>query len=255
MEYEIQRRAEIGFEPPKGTTPWRGSVEGIIAHWVGGWVQPDISQVSAKSLLRALQQSAFREGYQDIEYNFAYDGSGRIYELRGWDVESGANGAGTNYNRVAIAVVYLGGRRTVDGRLEDTPYTPEARAAFLWLCQEAARRFPIVSYVWPHSKVRIGGTDCPGPEITDYLPFVTDHLRDVPEPVPPPPDPGDEDVRGFFAKHADSATVWFVYPGGRTRLRAMDDRAGFLLAGFVHDVKIFTVAKAWLTNFPVQDAP
>lgn len=174
--FSIISRAEVGFVPPRSTTPM-SLVEGWFVHYVGSSNMnraPSLAQ--STSLLRGLQASALGgirdEGYVDIEYSFAVDPMGRIFELRGWDVQSAAT---LNNNAHSWSVVYLGG--------PDTPLTDEARAALHWLVQTGAARKPLISYVRPHSAVF--ATACPGDTLRTFIPELQAHLHDSNTVAPP----------------------------------------------------------------------
>ena len=173
-------RATWGAAPPKETVPI-GTVLGWVVHWVGGDrmnAAPTLNQSLA--LMLSLQAAAFRglhgDVYFDIEYNFAIDPAGRIFEGRGWGIESGANGT-SDANGHYLSVVYLAG--------PGVPLTAAAKNAFLWLTQEGARRYPTCEAVIPHDRVPSDSTGCPGPDLTPYSSTLAAHLHDKPAPSTP----------------------------------------------------------------------
>lgn len=176
---DIISRATWGAQPPKSTTPM-GGVNGWVTHWVGGTGLPVNPSVAFScALMRSLQSAAFAglhgDHYVDFEYNFAVDPCGRILEGRGWDFESGANGA--NWNPHEWSVVYLAG--------PGVPLTDVAKAALLWLTQEGARRDGRCTAVRAHGRLPGDSTGCPGPDLTPYSDVLNAHLRDVTPPVAP----------------------------------------------------------------------
>jgi hypothetical protein len=167
---EIITRAEVGYVAPKRIVA-NGRVEGIIAHWVGSpHILPydDVSKVKAR--LRGIQNyEMFQKSpplYDDIAYNYLFDGAGRVYEGRTDKVKDGAS---NSYNGRVVSVCYVGG--------PGTPFTEAAKRALTELCQWLAARHPVLSYVWPHSKIRPSPTACPGDEIRAFLPTIV--LRPV----------------------------------------------------------------------------
>lgn len=150
-------------------------VEGWVVHYVGAahmHVNPTCAD--SQALIRNLQADAFGRNYVDFEYNFAVDPCGRIFEGRGFNYQSGANGT-TSSNAHAWSVVYLGG--------PDTPLTDNAKAALSWLTQEGARRKAMCNYVRPHRSVV--STACPGDTVAAYVPFLNEHLHDESTAAPP----------------------------------------------------------------------
>lgn len=177
MEYFS--RAEIGLVPP--TAPYTPLLNpaGLIEHWVGSGGMPAApSFAQSQQLMKGLQQQALAgvhgDHYIDFEYNWAYDPCGRIFEGRGWDRCSGANGT-TDSNAHYYAVVYLAG--------PGVPLTPSARTASLQICQEAARRHASIQTVGPHRGVPGVSTACPGDEVAAACPSWQANLR---APVAPP---------------------------------------------------------------------
>ena len=153
-------RSEIGLKKPtKALTKLKAPAKGLAIHWEGTKVLlGDLDQ--SKKTLKAVQNSHLNnkaEGYIDIAYNLAFDYLGNIFELRGWDNRSGANGT-TKANDEYIAVVYLGG--------PDTPFTPEAKKA-LQEIRQAANAKGVGPETKPHSAFK--ATQCPGVEITNFI--------------------------------------------------------------------------------------
>lgn len=178
---EVLSRQAWGAADPKETRPWR-AVTDLIAHWVGlPYIDPHASQAATASRIRGIQSYEMGKNYDDIAYNHAIDGEGRIWELRGFDVKSGANG-NTYYNDHAPAIVYIAGR-DADGT-RHTELTDTAKRSFVALTLEYMRRFPLITQVRPHGAVRQGGTECPGRNVNLWLPELN-KLIHLPLPVPP----------------------------------------------------------------------
>lgn len=92
------------------------------------------------------------EHYVDIAYNHLVSPIGDIYEGRGFDFMSGANGTSAA-NRVSHACCYIGGK--------STPFTTEAQAAFLWINSRVTGGW------FPHH--HWFNTSCPGPNVDAWL--------------------------------------------------------------------------------------
>lgn len=152
------------------------AVEGWYVHYVGSDLSATPTLAESEATMRSLQAAAEHgehgDKYIDFPYSFAIDPMGLIFEGRGWDVQSAAT---LNNNAHSWSVVYLGG--------PDTPLTDEAKAALHWLCQEGARRKPLVSFVKPHSAVF--ATACPGVALTAFTPELQAHLHDSNDVAPP----------------------------------------------------------------------
>jgi N-acetylmuramoyl-L-alanine amidase len=163
-------RQEWGALPPRRPlVPWQ-SVLGWVQHWAGTpYIDPTVPLSFEK--LRAEQRYHQEvKGANDILYNFLVDGTGQIFEGRGWDYKSGANG-NTFWNAHGLAVQYHAGLDSFGG--PETALTVPAKAAFRWLFAEATGRFPLLSDVKPHSAVRDGGTYCPGRELKEWIRTLT----------------------------------------------------------------------------------
>jgi len=183
-DYEIIPRAAWGAKPPTAPLSPMTQPDGWVVHYVGGPMQQDPTYAQSVSAVYNLQQGAFNgdngEKYIDIPYNFLVDLNGRIFEGRGWDYKSGANGS-SNYNGHAWAVCVLMGPG--DGQPSDkNRLTQEAKDALSWLTREGAKRRPAVSYVKGHRDVY--ATHCPGDECYAYVSELNSNLHVV-EVVPP----------------------------------------------------------------------
>jgi hypothetical protein len=162
----IITRQEWGAAAPRRPLSQWGSVLGWVQHWAG---TPYIDPSKPLSYERLRAEQAYHQdvkGANDILYNFLVDGTGQIFEGRGWAYKSGANG-NTFWNAHGLAVQYHGGLDVFGG--PETELTAAAKASFRWLYAEAVERFPLLAEVKPHSAVRDGGTYCPGEELREWI--------------------------------------------------------------------------------------
>lgn len=157
-------RGDWGAAPPKRAgTPWPAGEPGsLTVHWVGDPL-PLITdrRVPYGDVMRTIQRYHLNhptEDYIDIAYNMAIDRYGNVYEGRGRNVRSGANGTSTA-NRVSAAVVLLTGPG-------DLNYTPAMLSAL---------KVMAAGYHGLHvHKDWVGrGTVCPGPQITAAVRKIT----------------------------------------------------------------------------------
>lgn len=99
-------------------------------------------------------------GWADIAYNVAVDQAGNVWELRGIDRQSGANG-GTRSNRSGQAVLVLVGNNE------------KPTAACLDGIREAVRRIraqhPQATRIRGHQQSPDASTACPGPHLMGYV--------------------------------------------------------------------------------------
>ena len=166
MALEFVGREEWGAKPPRQVTRRDPStLAGVAVHWFG---KPSAaaSHDGCAALLRSVQATHMapgglgtRDGASDIAYNHAVCPHGVAYTLRGFGVQTGANG-NSRANREYAAVVYMGGEK--DGR----PVTEEARPVLaevirLWQQQGAG---PLVK---PHGFFT--GSTCPGPDLVKWI--------------------------------------------------------------------------------------
>ena len=162
MSVTIIPRAEWGAVKPKSRTllpPDR--LDGVAVHWFG-------SPVAAKShdqcaaLLRSVQQGHLnnkKENYSDIAYNHAVCPHGSAYELRGFGVQTGANGFGAA-NRSHASIVYMAGtgdKFTPGGARDPRRGDPRVAEARRGARRQAARP--------------LHGLECPGKDVADWLPL------------------------------------------------------------------------------------
>ena len=184
MALEFVSRQEWGARAPRQVSKRDPStLGGVAVHWFGS---PSAARThdQCAALLRSVQNSHMAPGglgtsggANDIAYNHAVCPHGVAYTLRGFGVQTGANGT-TRANQEYAAVVYMGGEK--DGR----PVTAEALPVLaevvrLW---QAAGAGPLVK---PHGFFT--GSTCPGPDLRTWL-DLTPHpwlTRETTAPKPP----------------------------------------------------------------------
>lgn len=156
---EIYSREQVGLGPWQNRRPFTVEASkrrGVVIHHdradkpIGkvGW---DAETRHLRAIQRYHQGT---RGWSDIAYSFAVgQGSGNVYELRGWYWDQFANGSGQeNW----YTVLWIGGK--------ETP-TPAAEQSILWLIDEARGR-GAGARVWPHNKLQ--AKPCPGPDLTRF---------------------------------------------------------------------------------------
>ena len=143
------------------------------------------------SVLRSIQRDyTMNRGYS-IGYNFAIDKEGLVWELRGFDIKCAAN---IRRNNETIAILCL-----VDG---SQPMNSKMVASFKALGAEAQRRMDRQLTVVCHCD--IGITACPGVGIVAQVKAGKLEPGDTPDPKPPIPTPGDDDVAHYvFTSQTD----------------------------------------------------
>jgi hypothetical protein len=162
MSVTITSRAEWGAAKPKRRSmlpPDR--LDGVAVHWFGSPVAAT-SHEGCAALLRSVQQGHLnnkKENYSDIAYNHAVCPHGVAYELRGFGVQTGANGfpaANTSH----AAVVYMAGK--------GDKFTPEAKKTLAEVIREWQKQGAGLD-VKPHG--HFTGSECPGPDVRAWLPL------------------------------------------------------------------------------------
>jgi len=131
-------------------------VEGAVIHWPGtGSTKVIHSREAVASALRGWQAYHMdQRGWSDIAYQVAVDQAGRAWTLRGLRTQSGANGNNDLNERYgAILLVLVTGEQP----------TAAMKATTRGVIADFRRIFPRGTAIRPHSAVRPGGTDCPGP--------------------------------------------------------------------------------------------
>jgi hypothetical protein len=166
MALEFVSRREWGAKAPRQVTKRDPStLAGVAVHWFGS-PSAAASHEGCPALLRSVQATHMApgglgasDGANDIAYNHAVCPHGVAYTLRGFGVQTGANG-NTRANEEYAAVVYMGG--TKDGR----PVTEEALPVIAEVIREwqAQGAGPLVK---PHGFFT--GSTCPGPDLRAWL--------------------------------------------------------------------------------------
>lgn len=107
MSFRLVSRADWGARRPKATASIAASEPSTI-HWNGPKV-PDRSHDKCAALVRGIQNFHMDgRGWSDIAYNFVVCRHGYVFEGRGCNARSGANGKSA-WNKVSYAVMFLGG--------------------------------------------------------------------------------------------------------------------------------------------------
>lgn len=159
-------------------------VEGAVIHWPGtGSTSVIHSKAAVASALRGWQNYHMdTRGWSDIAYQVAVDQAGRAWTLRGLRTQSGANGNNDLNERYgAILLVLVTGEQP----------TAALKATTRAVIADFRHLYPRGTAIRPHSAVRPGGTDCPGPaaraaiargeftpgHVEDDLPYTQAQLR------------------------------------------------------------------------------
>lgn len=152
-------RAGWGARPPRfPLTAWKRDVAAIALHYEGSGTVP-LNLSDYRAMVRAVQQfhmDVSAEHYIDIAYNYAVAPNGDVFECRGMDHQSGANGT-TTANETVLAVCLLLGPDVPAGA---QPVTDAMKRSFLALEAEVQRAHPNAKTVHPHSDYF--QTACPG---------------------------------------------------------------------------------------------
>jgi len=115
------------------------------------------------------------QGWFDIGYQVAFDQRGYSYQLRGANMESGANG-GTDSNNEATAFLLLLGD-------EEEP-TKEMISAVNGFLAQQKDVFPDSTYLRGHQESPDASTDCPGPKVMTLLQNGSFSFKGTPSAVP-----------------------------------------------------------------------
>ena len=158
---EIISRAGWGALPPKrALSRWDPSkLLGVTVHWFGT-PSSYSDHRRCPELLRSVQRSHQAGEFLDIAYNHAVCPHGAVYELRGFDHQTGANG--TTYSNLNYAAVVV----MVGKNDPASVFTPAVRAALVWILRRWFARGT------SERVVRHGywtGSACPGPYIGDWV--------------------------------------------------------------------------------------
>ncbi len=195
----IVRRAQWGARASRGATRIAGPVRGVTCHWEGpamGYPWPhDVCDDKVRSIQRYHMDD---KGWADIAYNALACPHGYVYEGRGPNVRSAANGeSGIGGNDQWYAVCYLAG--------VGDEFTAEGQAAMLeaiaWLRSDGGAGEAVNGHRDHHP------TDCPGDVI----------YRWVQTGLPPDSSPVLEDDMPLSSDDLDriAARVWARELGGK----------------------------------------
>lgn len=174
-----------GPTPPKGTLiskgtgpkfPWN-TLNGVVIHYTAAPNLPDGDSGEPWSLIPGYLRSIHRDysssrGYS-IGYNFAIDGRGEVWELRGWDIKPAAT-LGHNDHLVAFLML-------TDGQ---DPATPAQIASAKILRAEATARAKKTLTLGGHRDY--AATQCPGNGIYAQIKAGLFNLDVAPLPSIPP---------------------------------------------------------------------
>ena len=165
MALRFVSRAQWGAKPPKAVTKRAPSdLLGVAVHWFGT-PRAAASHDGCVALLRSVQGThmgpnglGVPSGGADIGYNHAVCPHGKAFTLRGFGVQTGANGDSAS-NRDFAAVVFMAGTG------DETP-SPEALETLAEVIRMWQRKGagPLVK---PHRFFT--GSDCPGPDLLDWV--------------------------------------------------------------------------------------
>ena len=151
-----------------GELSGRWDPQSIIVHW-GGWTE-EIDSEREDDTLRGWQRYHISKGWRDIGYHYAIGESGRLYRLRGENpggATSGRDEFGRRWNEVAISIVWIGGKKDLDG--------PSA-AAMATLDRFARERgLPVIGHVDTGK-----ATSCPGPDWLAHIDELNEEGDDMP---------------------------------------------------------------------------
>ncbi len=163
---ELLKRKDWGAKQPKSSFSKLSDIKGLVVHWSA--YPTALSKTEELTQIKQIQDLHQNDrGWNDIAYNFCVGDSGTIYEARGFENRSAAQGGNTrdeiNYNnRHYVAVCWLGGSNP-----DDQP-SKEAVAAVKDLWRKVGGELR------PHSSFK--ATNCPGNMwrqwIDNRLPFV-----------------------------------------------------------------------------------
>jgi hypothetical protein len=164
MPVKFVSREAWGAKPPKSVTRRsEKDLDGVAVHFFDSPRAP-ASHDGCAANLRSVQHGHMKpgglkrpEGGADIAYNHGVCPHGVAFTLRGFGVQTGANGT-TAGNRAYAAVVYMGG---TGDPLTEAAKPVLAEVIRMWQAKGAG---PLVK---PHQF--FVGTGCPGPELLSWM--------------------------------------------------------------------------------------
>jgi hypothetical protein len=149
----IQSRASWGARPAESFTAWDpDDLQGIAVHHFA-IPRSAATPAGSEALMRAVQNAHMAGEFSDIAYNHCFDKWGQIFEARGFNRQTGANGNQT-VNRTHAAICYMG-NSDLDG------FPEAAQDAAAWLIKQWFNRGTGLQ-VLPHQALSPDGTACPG---------------------------------------------------------------------------------------------
>jgi flagellum-specific peptidoglycan hydrolase FlgJ len=158
-------RSQWGAKAPKSVTKLSPrELAGVAVHWFGS-PRAAKSHDGCAELLRSVQNTHMspgglgtKNGGNDIAYNHAVCPHGHAFTLRGFGVQTGANGDSQSNSDYA-AIVYMAGEG-------DPPPSDEAREVIADVIRAWQKKGagPLVK---PHRFFT--GSDCPGPDLLDWV--------------------------------------------------------------------------------------
>lgn len=241
----VLSRAEWGARPPKGTptrVSWP-SIRCVDIHWPGSKGHLPTDKAGVAAALRGWQRFHQDErGWRDIAYNIAVDLAGRVWELRGWDVQDG--GVAGRADDLTILLV-IG----ADDELTDT-----LKASVLWVMREMERRkgAPLVR-TWHGA---LTSTDCPGPRAiawgrTGFPAPTTPTTTTTEEDMPTPADLLNAPIpRQGSAAGTDTTLAWEIgylpanFAGLQASLAALSGQVAGLAAAASGETDLDKIAAA-----------
>ena len=179
----IRSRADWGARQPESVTlSDPKNLKGVVVHWFGSpkaVKRPEDVPAQLRGVQRAHQAGEFN----DIAYNHGIDQWGRVWELRGFHRQTGANGNGQVNRDYAAVVVMIG-----EGDKPTATALASLRALIAeWRKQGAGRE------VRPHGSIT--GSECPGPHIRNWIQSKQYESRPPARPAPEPLDVVEELLR------------------------------------------------------------
>jgi hypothetical protein len=170
MALKIAGRKEWGAKAPKAITKRAPSeLSGVAVHWFGSPRAAKTHEGCAK-LLQGVQRDHMApgglgapKGGNDIAYNHGVCPHGVAFELRGFGVQTGANGDAKS-NREYAAIVFMGGGDPKKGNVDRPSNEVLGIVAELIRMWQAKGAGPLVK---PHRFFT--GSDCPGPDLLRWV--------------------------------------------------------------------------------------
>jgi hypothetical protein len=150
---EIISREAWGAKAPESRTAWNPDL--LLGVAVHHFAIPRSALVKSGSaaLMRSVQTAHQNGEFNDIAYNHCFDKWGQIFEGRGFNFQTGANGNQT-VNRTYAAICYMG-----DSDKDGFPEAAQDAAG--WLLKEWFKRGVSVRTL-THKQVNPEPTGCPG---------------------------------------------------------------------------------------------